>query len=118
MYKIAEDINLNSLKNLIISQISFGLNYILLSMDDSSIQFSGPFLYKYNGMQFERDEVYPVNSDFGLLNLLEKEIEDIYCNDERTSLTIHFGDDFILCLKSNEMYESFEMNIDGKRVIV
>jgi hypothetical protein len=118
MYKLPEEINITKFKHQIVVQISFGLNYILLSLTNYSIQFSGPFLFRYGEKEYERDEVYPVNSDLGLLNLLEKKIEAIYCNSERTSLTIEFGKNSLLSLKSNEMYESFEINIDGKRIIV
>jgi hypothetical protein len=118
MYRIPERIDINKFKGLSLSQLAFGLNYILLVFDNCSIQFSGQFLFKFDGQEYEREEVYPVNSDFRLLNLLEKKIENIHCNQERTSLTIYFSQDSFLCLKSNEMYESFELNIEGERVII
>src|SRR5690606_37321205 len=118
MYKIPEEIDITKLKNQILSQITFGLNYILLTFNNSSIQFSGQFFFRFCEQDYEKEEVYPVHSDYGLLNLLEKKIEAIYCNEERSSLTIEFGENSFLVLKSSEMYESFELNIEGKRVIV
>jgi hypothetical protein len=118
MYKIPESLDINKFKGKTLSQIAFGLNYILLMFDNCSIQFSGQFLFKFEGQEFEREEVYPVNSDFKLLNLLEEKIESIYCNQERTTLIIYFTKDSFLSLKSNEMYESFELNVEGERVIV
>ena len=118
MYKIAEELDISRLKHQNITQISFGLSYILLTLNNSSIQFSGPFIFKFDGKVYETEEVYPVVSDFGLLNLLEKKIEEIICDDERVSLTLEFSEGSFLLLKSNEMYECFEINIDGKRYIV
>lgn len=118
MYRIPERVDIDKFKGQTLSQIAFGLNYILLMFDNCSIQFSGQFLFKFEGREFEREEVYPVKSDFMLLNLLEEKIESIYCNQERTTLVIDFTNDSFLSLKSNEMYESFELNINGERVIV
>lgn len=118
MYRLSEELDVTKLNDKIISQISFGLNCIVLISDNCSIQFSGPFLFKFDGKIFEREEVYPISSDFGLLNLLEKKIDKIYCNDERTTLTIEFGEDLFLILKSNDMFECFEIDIDGRREIV
>lgn len=118
MYKIPEEVDITKFKNQTLSQLTFGLNYILLTFNNFSIQFSGQFYFRFDGKDYEKEEVYPVYSDYGLLNLLEKKIEAIYCNEERSSLTIEFGENSFLTLKSSEMYESFELNIEGKRVIV
>lgn len=118
MYKIPESLDFKKFKGQTLSQIAFGINYVMLTFDNFSIQFSGQFVFKFSGQEFESDEVYPVSSDFKLLNLLEEKIESVYCNLERTSLTIYFPKDSFLSLKSNEMYESFELNIEGERVIV
>ncbi|HRK59396.1 MAG TPA: hypothetical protein PLI74_07120, partial [Candidatus Kapabacteria bacterium] len=80
MHKLSEEIDIALLKNQTVSHISFGINYILLSLDASSIQFSGPFTFKTEEKEYEREEVFPVKSDFGLLSLLEKGIESVYCN--------------------------------------
>ena len=118
MYKIPIDIDILKLQNDVVSQITFGMNYILISFNKGSIQFSGSFLFQFESKIYQRDEVYPVDFDFGLLKLLEKKIKNIFCNKERTSLTIEFEGNLVLFLKSDEMYESFEINIDGRRVIV
>jgi len=49
MYIIPKKINLASLKNEIVSHISFGIDYILLVFSNNSIQISGGFLFKFNG---------------------------------------------------------------------
>jgi hypothetical protein len=118
MYRLSEEIDICILEDQVLSQISFGINYIQLSFNNSSIQFSGPFLFKSGEQKHERDEVFPINSDFGLLFLLEKKIQSVNSNEEKTSLTLKFDENLFLVLKSNEMYECFEINIAGTRVIV
>ena len=118
MYTIPEGIDIPAYKNQTLSQISFGLNYILLTFNEFTVQFSGYFFLKIDGQEVESEEVYPVLSDYGLLKLLEKKIENIYCNKDRSSLMIEFGENTSLLLKSNALYESFELHIAGKRIIV
>ena len=118
MYSLPKDINLEKIKNETISQIAFGINYVLLVFTKSSIQFSGPFSFKSKGRIETRDEVYPVDFDFGLLQLLEHKITHINCSSERTSIVIVFEDGSELSILSSEMYESYEINMDGERIIV
>jgi hypothetical protein len=118
MYKIPKEIDVSTLKNEVVSQISFTLDHIFLSLNNSAIQFSGPFIFKFNGIEWKQEDVFPVNSDFGLLNLLGKKVQEIFCNNERTDLNIEFEDNLFLKLESNNSYECFELNIDGKRIIV
>ncbi len=118
MYKIPEDFNVNSIKNDIISQIAFGLNFITLFFSNGLIQFSGSFSFLYDSRKHEYEEVYPVQDDFGLLNLLEKRIVQVSVNNERNVLILEFETGAILELISNKEYESFRLNIDGKEIIV
>lgn len=118
MYKIPEEVQIEQFKDQVISEISFGLSYVKLFLDHCYIQFSGQFSIDNNGMQIDLNEVYPVNSDFGLLNVLEKKIIESKCNVERTILTLEIENNFTLTLFSDDNYESFEIIIDGKRIIV
>ena len=118
MYKIPVEIKLSELVNELINQISFGYNYVILSFEKGSVQFSGPFSIEYNGLTTEYGEVYPLKGDFGLLQFIENRITHIDTNEERNCLIIEFENKGKLCLKSNEMYESFEININGERIII
>ncbi len=118
MYKIPVDLEIIKFKNERINQITFGLNVIILFIGKNFIQFSGSFLLQVKGETFYHKEVCPVKNDFGLLQLLELKITNIYTNDERDILLLDIEGDIVLKLLSNEMYESFEINIDGRRIIV
>ena len=118
MYKIPKDIDFKNLNQQTLSHITFAPNYVLLNFDNFSIQFSGHFEISNDSQQISKNEVYPVDTDFGLLSLLGSKIDSIDCDTERSSLTIKFPGNYVLYLGSNDLYESFEMNINGKRVIV
>lgn len=118
MYKIPEDFYINSITNQAITQIAFGLNFVTLFFSIGLIQFSGSFSFLCNGRKQQYQEVYPVQDDFGLLNLLEKRIVQVSVNKERNVLTLEFESGAILELISGKNYESFKLIIDGKEIIV
>ncbi len=118
MYKIPESFDILVLKSEVINQIAFGLNCITLFFDKGFIQFFGSFSFGYLGKQFNYDEVYPVKNDFGLLQILEKEIKNVTLANNREELKIEFEGGVTLCLMGNEMYESFIININGNKVRV
>jgi|JI10StandDraft_1071094.scaffolds.fasta_scaffold137675_2 hypothetical protein len=119
MYKIPDDFNLTSIKSQTISQIAFGLNYITIFFNKGFIQFSGGFAFELDGHNFNYEEVYPVQNDYGLIKLLlEKQIIDIYTNIEKNNLYMKLDNGNLLLLFGSEQYESFIVNIDGKQIIV
>ncbi len=118
MYKIPADLNLLEIKNEKISHITFGRSIIVLSFSKGAIQFSGAYSFYCKGVKKSFDEVYPISTDSGLLLLLEKKITSVYSNVERNNLTLEFDEGIVLELLSDENYESFEITINQRRVIV
>ena len=119
MYKIPDYFKISCIKNNVISQIAFGINFITLFFNKGFIQFSGSFSVQFNNQRFDYDEVYPVQNDYGLLKLLlEKEIVNVLTNERRNSLVLEFDGKIILELNGNEEYESFRLNLDGFEIIV
>lgn len=119
MYKIPENFNINSLSNIVISQIAFGLNSITLYHNKGFIQFSGGFSIRFGDQIIHHNEVYPVQDDFGLLKLLlEKAVTDVQTNEERNSLILEFENKITLVLIGNDQYESFTLNHNGREIIV
>ncbi|MEO8820891.1 MAG: hypothetical protein ABI374_08630 [Ginsengibacter sp.] len=118
MYKIPENSDLSTIKNQVISQIAFTLNFITIFFDKGFIQFSGGFSFNFSDQSNIYDEVYPVKNDLGLLRILEKKITNIDINNNRDKLTIHFEDKSELCLIGNKFYESFIINCNGNEIRV
>ncbi len=113
MRKVSKSFDVSILRNEIIIQVAFGLNYVLLLYSKGFIQFSGCFSIEQNSDQDNYDEVYPVKSDLGLLQLLEKKITSISLNEKSKKLNLKFEDGISLCLIGNERYESFIIKNDN-----
>jgi hypothetical protein len=118
MYKIPEDFDTAILKGTLFNQITFGLNSIILSFNEGFIQFSGGFSFTCAGKSQSYDEVYPVKTDSGLLSILDKKITEVSINNDRNELTIRFENECELCLYGSDLYESFEINIGERRIII
>ena len=118
MYRIPDDFNLINIKNEVIIQIAFGLNFITLFFSKGFIQFSGSFSFYDKGQKYDYEEVYPVQDDYNLLKLLEKKITQVITNEDRNVLILEFEDKIILKLIGSESYESYTLNIDGKEIII
>lgn len=117
MYTIPENFNVNILKDKIINQICYAISQISLSWDEGCIRIMGPFSLTYRDDIHFFKEVYPVENDYQLLNLLEKKIIQIDIKDTRDALILHFENEFILTLYSDIKYESFEIDDNGSRLI-
>ena len=118
MYKIPQNNNYFTLNGKKIIQITFGLNFVTLFFENGFIQFSGAFYVENNRKSKNYDEVYPVNSDYGLLEFLDKEVVNVSILENNEALGLDFQDNFKLILKSNEFFESFVNNIDGHEDII
>lgn len=119
MYTLPLNFDLNSFKNVPIIQISFSINSINVFFDNGnfiSINYSFAFTLKERRIFFE--ELYPINDDFNLLNLLEKRAINILIDDKRKCLTLHFEDNLILELIGDDNYESYILNVNKKEIII
>jgi hypothetical protein len=118
MYRIPKNFDLSKLRGKTISQVAFTINTISLYIENGNITFSGGFsLFTKKGI-LERHEVYPVQGDFGLIDLIEREITEAQTNNEDNELIIRFQDDTFLTLYGNENYESYSITLDGQEIIV
>lgn len=118
MYKIPENFDISVLKDEVINQIAFGLNFITLFFNKGFIQITGSFSFTFSGKQKNYNEVYPVVNDFGLLRILEKKVTNVSLNANRDVFIIKLEDGLTLCLKGNEMFESFMINVNGQEIRV
>lgn len=118
MYKIPKSFDISVLKNEIISQIAFGLNFVTLFFSKGFIQIEGEFATIFENQLFEYAEIYPVKNDFGLLHLLEQKIIEINVSNDRSTLELVFESGFSLKLKGNEAFESYRIKINDEEVVV
>lgn len=119
MHKIPEDLDLNIIKGKTVNQVVFGLNAIsILFSPKLFIQWSGGFSISILGKKNEFESVFPVQNDFGLLKLLEKEVVSVSISQNRDMLSITFNDNINLELISDIYYESFTVYINDKEIII
>lgn len=118
MYKIPLEFDVNTLKGQLIIQIAFGLNYIIFLFDNGFVQLSGSFSIYFNNRKTKYNEVFPVTSDLGLLNLLEKQIIKAEVNENRSTLILEFEAGTTLELIGNEEYESYRIKMNGQEFII
>lgn len=119
MYKIPENFDFSTFKGRTISQISFGLNVIIIFFSpEIYVQWSGRFKISRENVKTNFDEVYPVKSDFGLLAFLEKKVETVYTNENRNNLLLIFDDESVIEIIGDDAFESFTLNVNGIKTLV
>jgi hypothetical protein len=117
MYKIPENFNISQLKGEVIFQIAFGLNFVSLFFDKGYINIEGSFFISINN-QKNQFNVYPIQNDFGLLQLLEKKIIEAETNIERDRLVLLFENEYSIELVGDIGYESYTIRIGEDEIIV
>ena len=112
MYTFSQEYDFTRLLQAIVQQVCFSKNNIcLLLANIGFITIEGRFtLFDDNGNRFDFD-LYPVDKDFGLLNLIEHKIVKAVTNYERSNLILNFDGGHILVLHGDENYESFSIRI-------
>lgn len=120
MYKIPQTFDITKLQGRSVSGITFGLNIIHLSLDETfgSIEITGNFSIDNGHHTCIYEEIYPITDDMGLLKLLEKSITLITINESRDTLVITFEDNSILTLIGNEYYESYSIKIGRVEILI
>lgn len=119
MYLIPEDFDSMLLENSFITQISFSVNTISLFFEEIGyITIEGNFSFERKGQKMEYKDIFPIRSDFGLLNLLEKKLINLDIIDERSGLKLEFEDNMVVYLVGIDNYETFKINIKGKEIVI
>ncbi|MDQ1267169.1 MAG: hypothetical protein QG635_2323 [Bacteroidota bacterium] len=119
MYKIPVNYNIDELLGSSITQICFCSNLIHVILSNNIyIEIMGSFTLKIDERSKYYEEIYPITNDFGLLNLLDKEIKKVNTNNKRETLQLEFEEQMHLICHGNEYYESFIISINGSEIIV
>ncbi|MFA6572077.1 MAG: hypothetical protein WCT77_12665 [Bacteroidota bacterium] len=123
MYKIPIELDLKIFLNTNIGQICNTVSTITFFFERNSeetgrvhigfINISGRFILEYKRKKNKYDTFPLINCGL-LLNLLEAIVIDIYTDSSRSELTIVFENGYKLTLINNEMYESYELSINGQ----
>jgi len=118
MYSIPENFDPEKLTSRVIEQISFTLNSVCLSIGRGDfICINNSFYLEERGINIFH-EIFPVETDFGLLNLLEKKILRIEVSQNRKELLIFIENDSVLKLCNDDNYESYSIRLDNEDIIL
>ena len=119
MYTIPLESNIEKLKGNSVVQICYTVNSVSVFFENIGfIGIEGSFLFTDGNKHVNVDDFFPLKEDWGLLHLLEKKLINIEIDSERTDLTLYFEENKSLTLFGNPQYESYSINIDGRRIIV
>lgn len=118
MYKIPENFDATSLKDKIINQVTYGINFIALFFDEGFIQIEGRFHFNNGKSRYDCNDLYPVQNDLGLLVLLEKSITKVVINDNRDDIILFFEKGMFLKLIGDKEYESYKISINDIEILV
>ena len=120
MYKIPKTFNKQKLTGKIVQQISYASNVICIFFETAEYLkiMGGTFVFCQNEQTICCESIYPVKSDLGLLNLLDKAIINTDINDSRDTMTITFDGNITLILKGNDYYESYEVKLNDEYILI
>ncbi len=120
MYKIPLNFDIQKLKEKQVQQICFSINSITISFGiDEFINIETDFsIIDKLGKCQVTSQLYPIASDYGLLQLLEKSIIDVATNELRDVLTLGFEEGMIIKLHGNPSFESFVIKLGSEKIIV
>ena len=119
MYNIPENFDLRPLKGSCVQQICFSMNNVIFFFENIGfVQIDGEFIYESIKGTYNF-KGYPIVAEHGIiLNLLQKTVVSIETNKNRNNLTIGFDNKENMIIHGDENYESYVININGKKLIV
>lgn len=118
MYKFTSDFDYSLFVGQSIDEISFTKGTVLLIFQTIKLQLSGSFGLKINNQQTDFDEIFPIESDFQLLKILDKKIVSYSVSNDLDKLELIFSDNIILTLNNNPKYECFDIYHNSNRYII
>ena len=118
MYQIPQETNLEILKGAHVQAVSYSINTIDIFFDGKgSISIEGAFSYTTADAVYTCDKLFP-SKEYGLLNLLEKNVLNVQISDSRKDLTVVFSDESKLVLKGSKQYESYKIKFGDIDILV
>jgi hypothetical protein len=118
MYKISDNFNFKIFNNLKVQQVCYSFNAITIFFQkDLFINLTGSFKLVTDENE-QIVEICPVESDFGLIKLIEKKILLVKTDSDRSDLIFFFENNVILTIIGDVYYESCSVHIGQKRIII
>ena len=119
MYKIPIDYSFEKLIKSKLTQICFTQSTITLNFGvNGFINIWGNFSIFIENSFYSYKELYPIMNDFKLFTFLEHEVVDVLIDDKREIVSLIFDNFGDIKLIGNQFYESYQINIDSKEILI
>lgn len=119
MYSIPEDFDISVWLDTTLDQVSYTTNTVNFHFDKGpSLSSSAPLAIATEAKQFFYDEIFPVQSDMGLLVLLGQRVSLVSTDEERKNLSLEFENGYTLELINHPQYESYEIAFEEGHIVV
>lgn len=119
MLPIPQDIDLDSLRETKVTEISYTPAGITLFFEDAGhITINGYFALRHGKQRHEYYKIAPVSCDYGLLNLLNVEVTEVYLSNNRDSMTIEFVNGSRLELMGHKIEDMYIIHIKDREATV
>lgn len=119
MLPIPHDIDLNSLREKIVTEVCYSATTITVHFQDTAyISIDGYFAFRYKKQRHEYYKLAPIKDDYNLLKLLGAEVTDVFLNSNRDGMTIKFNEGSRLELMGHQIDDSYTIHIKDKEAVV
>lgn len=119
MLPIPHDIEVDHLRERTVTEVCYTALGITLHFGSSAyISISGYFAFRQGMQRHEYYKIAPVDCDYGLLNLLDAEVSEVYLSEKRDTLTLEFKNDCRLELMGHMVDDSYTIHINDREAVV
>lgn len=119
MLPIPQDIDLDSLRERKVTEICYTTEGITVFFGDTIyITINGYFAFRCGKQRHEYYKITPIDSDYGLLNLLNTEVSEVYLGNNRDSMAIEFTNGNRLELMGHKIEDSYTIHVKDREAIV
>ena len=102
-----------------VTEVCYAPDAITIHFDDVSfIEIKGYFALRIGKQRHEYYKLTPVNGDYGLLQLLGKEVAEVYLNGNRDSMAVEFTEGCRLELKGLMDEDMFTIHVGDREAEV
>lgn len=119
MLPIPEDMDLSSLRERKVTDVCYNTNGVTVHFErEAYIVINGYFAFRHGKQRHEYYKIAPVDTDYGLLKLLDAEVQEVFMGNNRDTVTIEFDGGLRLELMGHKIEDSYTIHISDKEAVV
>lgn len=119
MLPIPQEIDVDSLREQKVTEVCYTTSGITVFFGDAAyITINGYFAFRHGKQRHEYYKITPVNTDYGLLNILDTEVSEVYLGNNRDSMAIEFTNGNRLELMGHKIEDTYTIHINDREAVV